>query len=76
MGENTTPVTSAAATVLNAEATLGVDYHTSPAGLLTLGVRAEQWWNARPAYESSALAVKSDLTDWGPFVRWTFNAPP
>jgi Legionella pneumophila major outer membrane protein precursor len=62
-------------TIYNVDASLGLDYHPSPAGTFTVGVRAQQWWNLRPAYSSTALTVEPNVVDWGPFVKFTWRAP-
>jgi hypothetical protein len=64
-----------AATILNAEASLGIDYHATPASTITFGVRGEKWWNLRAGSTDPYLAVVPDISDWGPFIRWTAFAP-
>jgi hypothetical protein len=37
---------------------------------LTLGVRAEQWWNLRPADLTNHVTIDRDALSWGPFVKF------
>lgn len=72
----TTPLAgSGAQTVFNAEGAIGLDYRASPSSLFTVGLRAEQWWNLRGESSDSSLTVKSNVANWGPFIRWTAYAP-
>jgi hypothetical protein len=61
--------------VFNAEGAIGLDYRASSSSLFTVGLRAEQWWNLRGESSDSSLTVKSNVANWGPFIRWTAYAP-
>lgn len=57
-------------TVLNLEGAVGLTYQTSHPGKLTLGVRAEQWWNLRPGDPTGQVTISRDALTWGPFVKF------
>lgn len=57
-------------TVLNLGGALGADYHVSDEATVTVGMRAEQWWNLRPGDRTNNIAIARDALSWGPFVKF------